>query len=93
MKYLLVRNRTNDHTLQIRAYDNAEKRKLGGEHIWEKEGLNFLFCTRKEVETEYGKDFGVYTPEEGHDSIVNIDPYASGVVDFEFYKSARSWTS
>ena len=89
MKYMKVSNRFNDFTLigcEIRAYDNAQDRQKALDHLFAS-GLNGRFCTRREVEQRYGKDFEIYREDENGDKYTHLDPFCAGVVDREFFKN------
>jgi hypothetical protein len=93
MYYMKVANRQNDFTLgyEVRAYETKSDRQKALDYLWD-HGSNGMFCSRKEVEQNYGKDFDVYTYDEQGRQYTHLDPFCKGIVDTEFYKNERSYT-
>lgn len=68
MKYMKVGPRDNNfidyenglpYNYVIYAYENAKERQEALDQLWAAGRHNGMFCTRKEVEKYYGKNFGV----------------------------------
>lgn len=93
MYYMKVANRHNDFTsgFEVRAYETKSDRQKALDYLWD-HGSNGMFCSRTEVEQNYGKDFDVYKDDEQGRQYTHLDPYCKGIVDTEFYKNERSYT-